>query len=257
MSEPQERINVLGVGISVLNLESATEQIHDALEQGRRGYICVQGAHGVIEAQDNPELLNAFNRSFLTTPDGMPTVLLGRHFFGKRQMERVYGPDLMVKVFNCQENRGTRHFLYGGNEGVAELLREKLLERFPNAQIVGTYCPPFRELTAEEESDLAAQMREAKPDITWIGLSTPKQDLFMQGYIDRLPTTLMIGVGAAFDFHAGLKPTAPHWVQSISMEWLYRLITEPKRLWPRYRSVVPRFLYLIARQMSGIDRYQL
>jgi exopolysaccharide biosynthesis WecB/TagA/CpsF family protein len=171
----------------------------------------------------------------------MPTVW-GGWANGHSEMTRVYGPDLMLEVMRVSAQNGLQHFFYGGKEGVADLLKEKLEERFPGIEIVGTYCPPFRPLTQDESLELENQVREKKPDIIWVGLSTPKQERFMVSHIDKLETKLMIGVGAAFDFHAGLLRQAPSAFQNAGLEWLYRVAMEPKRLWSRYANIVPRFL---------------
>lgn len=248
------RINVLGVGISVINLNTAQLAVFDALARNRKGYICVTGVHGVSEAQNDPEFRDILNRSFLTTPDGMPMVWCGWKE-GRREMDRVYGPDLMLLLFENGVERGVRHFLYGGREGVAEILKEKLEQRCPGAIICGTYTPPFRRLTDEELADLQRQVREAKPDIIWVGLSTPKQERFMAEYLPLLDTKLMVGVGAAFDFHAGMVPQAPRWMQRSGLEWFYRLLKEPKRLWKRYLINNPLFIRRILCQWIGVTRY--
>src|SRR6185503_11239127 len=213
------RVNVLGVGISALNLPMAAQAVDDALREKRKGYICVTGVHGVMEAQQDAELKRIHNRSFLTTPDGMPMVWMGRRQ-GVAHMGRVYGPDLMLEVFRLSEQRGYKQFLYGGNEGVAEAMRVEMKQRFPELQIVGAFEPPFRALTPEEEKQLADQIRTCRPDIMWVGLGSPKQDRFMAEYLPKLDVTLMAGVGAAFNFFTGRVPQAPHWMQRSGLEWL-------------------------------------
>jgi N-acetylglucosaminyldiphosphoundecaprenol N-acetyl-beta-D-mannosaminyltransferase len=252
-----EKIKVLTVNVSVLNLKSAANAVLDSIKARRKGYVCVTGVHGIIEAQDDESFRNILNHASLCTPDGVPLVWVGRAQYGKSEMGRVYGPDLMWELFRISDHQPIRHFFYGGKEGVADLLKDRLLQHFPNAIVAGTYCPPFRPLTANEEVELANQVREARPDIMWIGLSTPKQERFMAAYLDKLDTTLMIGVGAAFDFYAGLVPQAPVWIQKSGLEWLYRLTKEPKRLWNRYSRIVPRFLFLITRQMLASSRSRL
>ncbi len=251
-----DRFNVLGVGISALSLERATKEVLRFLQSGEKGYVCVTGVHGIIESQDDPELRRIFNQSFLTTPDGMPTVWIGRWLYGFSQMTRVYGPDLMLDVFEKTRETGTRHFFYGGTEGVAEELKERMLERFPESQIVGTYCPPFRELNGEEKADLLRQVTESKADVMWIGISTPKQDRFMAEFIDQLPVKLMFGVGAAFDFHTGRVRQAPKWMQRNGLEWAFRLSQEPGRLWMRYITTNPRFVSLFALQVIGWRKFE-
>lgn len=251
-----QRVNVLGVGISVLNLETAVRAVAEAVAQRRKGYICVTGVHGVMEAQDNPEFRRILNQAFLCTPDGMPMVWLGRGS-GHSQMRRVYGPDLMLEICAWSQKSGCRHFFYGGAPEVAELLRDRLVARFPGLQVVGCYTPPFRPLTSEETGALQKQIREARPDIIWVGLSTPKQEKFMAEYLGQLDTTLMIGVGAAFDFHAGRVRQAPRWVQQSGLEWFYRMCAEPRRLAGRYLRNNPRFLVKILGQLFWLKKYPL
>jgi N-acetylglucosaminyldiphosphoundecaprenol N-acetyl-beta-D-mannosaminyltransferase len=161
----------------------------------------------------------------------------------------------MREVFRRKEFAGCTHFLYGGEEHVAEQLRERFTHHYPWARIVGTYTPPFRDLNAEEEESLIARVRELKPDIIWVGISTPKQERFMHRYLHRLDTTLMFGVGAAYDFHTGRIQDAPQWVKTMGMQWLHRLLQDPRRLWKRYLRNNPAFLWHIALQLSGLREY--
>ena len=249
-----ERVNVLGVGISVLNLRTALAAIGEAIRTGRKGYICVTGVHGVMEAQDDARFKQILNGAFLCTPDGMPMVWAGK-LKGHREMSRVYGPDLMLDVCAWSEQSGCRHFFYGGGEGVAELLAQRLKGRFPKLQVVGTYTPPFRPLQPDEEKALQEQIRAARPDILWVGLSTPKQEKFMVEYLPKLDVTLMAGVGAAFDFHSGRVRQAPRWMQRSGLEWLYRLGSEPRRLGRRYLRNNPLFVLKFSAQSLGLKRY--
>lgn len=236
-----------------------TEAIHQSdefLQGGYRGYICVTGVHGVMEAQDDEQFRQIVNSSFLTTPDGMPTVWLGR-LQGLSNMTRVYGPDFMLEMCKISIDRGYKHFLYGGKPGIAEQLKEELTLRFPGLQIVGTYTPPFRQLTPQEEIDLENQLAQAQPDILWCGLSTPKQERFMATYSGRLPVNLMVGVGAAFDINSGNLKDAPKWMKAAGLQWLHRMIKEPRRLATRYLKNNPRFLWLIFLQLTGIHRYSI
>lgn len=244
------RYNVLGVRISALDPALARQAILEAVAQRRKGYVCVTGVHGVMESQDDPALRDIHNRAFLCTPDGMPMVWLG-HRRGHPHVRRVYGPDLMLDLMAV---RGLRHFFYGGAGGVTTVLRQRMEARFPGVQIVGVHEPPFRPLTDAEFADLSRQVAEARPDIMWIGLSTPKQERFMAEHLERLQTTLMIGVGAAFDFHAGRVPQAPRWMQRCGLEWFYRLCREPRRLGPRYLKNNPRFVFYLFCEALGLRR---
>jgi N-acetylglucosaminyldiphosphoundecaprenol N-acetyl-beta-D-mannosaminyltransferase len=253
---PPARVNVLGVGISAINMDQAMTRIGSALRRKEKGYICVTGVHGVSEAQSDEAFRNILNRAFLCTPDGMPLVWVGR-LKGEKQMDRVYGPDLMLALMRISEGEGWRHFFYGGANGTAELLRTRLLARFPKLQITGIYEPPFRPLNDQERQSLAEQIRVARPDVMWIGLSTPKQERFMAENLDGLDVTLMIGVGAAFDFHAGKVKQAPRWMQRSGLEWFYRLCREPKRLWKRYFKNNPLFIARLCCQFTGLKKYPL
>lgn len=251
-----KRVNVLGVGVTVLNVPTAVDALLDAVRQRRKGYVCVSNVHVVVEAQQDPAYKQVLNNAFLVTPDGMPLVWAGR-LAGHREMARVYGPDLMLAVFAATRNSGHTHFLYGGVPGVAEELKLRLESRFPGVRIVGTGCPPFRSLNAAEEEALIAQVGAVRPDFFWTSISTPKQDQFNAAFLSRLETTLMIGVGAAFDFHTGRVAQAPPWVQRLGMEWFYRLCREPRRLWKRYLTVNPIFLGLACCQITGLKKYPL
>lgn len=257
------RVNVLGVGISALTLDSAVEAVLAAVSEKRQGYVTVTGVHGVSECQRDAELRRIHNESLLSTPDGVPLTWMGR-LQGRRpqEMQRVYGPDLMLRLFERGQSSGLLHYLYGGGEGVAPLLAERLAATFPEAQIVGLYTPPFRPLTEDEERQLAAELAALQPHCVWVGLSTPKQERFMAQFLSqyaaKLPKPLvMLGVGAAFDFHAGLKPQAPAWMQRTGLEWFFRLQQEPRRLWRRYLKNNPLFVARAALQLSGLRKYPL
>ena len=250
------RCNVLGIGVHAVNVPLALNAVADAIKTGRKGYVCVTGVHGVMEAQKNVRMRDILNAAFLNVPDGMPMVWMGRAQ-GFRDMRRVYGPEFMMVVCNESASRGWRHFLYGGKPGVAEKLQAFLEKHFPGIQVVGTYTPPFRPLNPEEETELRDRIHAAKPDIVWVGLSTPKQELFMDRYLPVLDTTLMMGVGAAFDVATGGIRDAPGWIKKTGLQWAHRLVQEPKRLWRRYAFIVPSFLFLIFCQALGIKRYSL
>jgi N-acetylglucosaminyldiphosphoundecaprenol N-acetyl-beta-D-mannosaminyltransferase len=244
---PIPRVDVLGVGISAITIDRAVREIGSWIHEDRSHYVCVTGVHGVMESQDDADLMRIHNESGLTTPDGMPMVWAS-HRAGATDVERVYGPDLMLAVCEVASRRGWRSFFYGGKDGVPELLASRLQERFPGLDVAGTYSPPFRELTAEEGEEVVAMINASRPHLVWVGLSTPKQERWMARHIDRLDANALIGVGAAFDIHAGLLPQAPPWMQARGLEWLYRLAKEPRRLWRRYLRNNPRFAARIVRR---------
>ena len=255
-NQARQRANVLGIGVDAIDMRTATENIFAALDANRKGYVCVTGVHGVIESQKSPELKRIINESLLTTPDGMPTVWVGR-LQGHKKMRRVYGPDLMLEICRRSVGKNLSHFFYGGNVGVAEQLADNLAEMFPGIKIAGTYTPPFRPLAAHEETSFRALVRRTKPDIFWVGLSTPKQEKFMAEYIDKLDTKIMLGVGAAFDVHTGKMQDSPDWIKRIGMQWFHRLVQEPNRLGRRYGVIVPTFLYKTLLQFTGAKKYRI
>ena len=241
------RVDVLGVGISVVDMATAVDEITAWIERREQHYVCVTGVHGVMESQRDADLMRIHNASGLTTPDGMPMVWAGRRA-GATGMRRVYGPDLMLALSERAAERGWKSFFYGGKEGVPERLADKLAARFPGFISVGCYSPPFRPLTADEDEAIVERINGLAPDLVWIGLSTPKQERWMDAHVGRLDATVLLGVGAAFDIHAGNLPQAPRWMQANGLEWLYRVIREPRRLWRRYVSIVPRFMFQIVRR---------
>lgn len=248
---PSTRIDVLGVGISAINLPMAVAEIGRWIEQGERHYVCVTGIHGVMESQRDPQLRAIHNASGLTTPDGMPMVWAGK-WAGAPWVSRVYGPDLMLDVLEEAARRGWSSYFYGGADGTPELLAERLRARFPALVVAGAHSPPFRPLTAEEDAAIVAEINATKPDIVWIGLSTPKQERWMAEHVGRIAAAALIGVGAAFDFHAGLVRQAPRWIQRSGLEWAYRLVQEPRRLWRRYARNNPAFVARVLRRRPRI-----
>jgi N-acetylglucosaminyldiphosphoundecaprenol N-acetyl-beta-D-mannosaminyltransferase len=247
-------INVLGVRVSAVNLQSATMLICRAIAERRKGYVCVRDAHGVVRCQKDAGLRTIHNRAFLVTPDGMPLVWALKRA-GHRDSGRVYGPDLMLAVFAAGSSKAMRHFLYGATQDTLDRLRVRLLARFPQAQIAGSFAPPFRDTSKEEEEEIANLINRSGSDVVWVGLSSPKQEFWMARMRDRLDPPMLIGVGAAVDFHAGLKPQAPVLVQRSGLEWVFRLLCEPRRLWRRYAYVVPTFISLSILQRLGVREF--
>lgn len=244
----QKEIGILGIKVSAINLSEAVERLGHMIEQRRQGYVCVTGAHGIIESQDDPELMAIHNNAAMVTPDGMPVVWMCR-WLGATNVSRVYGPDLMLETCDRLRPQGVRHFFYGGGPDIAKSLARRLQDRFPGMVAAGVYCPPFRELTDDELIDACRRIDAAASDIVWVGLSSPKQEYWMARARPHLNAPVMIGVGAAFDFHAGAKRQAPGWMQQNGLEWLFRAATEPRRLGRRYLKIVPRFAILAAAQL--------
>lgn len=242
------RLNVLGVGISITNLYDAITTIFDWVEKSEKHYVCVTGVHGVMECQKDGKLRLIHNNSGLTVPDGMPLVWLSRSR-GFSKIGRVYGPDLMLEVCERSVSKRYKHFLYGGNEGVAEKLRDNFNKMFPGINIVGIYTPPFRPLDKTEEASLINLVNQLSPDFFWVGLSTPKQEKFMAEYLPKLNTKVMLGVGAAFDILSGRIKDAPEWMKNNGLQWLFRLYKEPRRLWKRYLYNNSLFILKIAKQI--------
>lgn len=252
---PIPTFSVLGVKTHAINMDMAIQAFQHAIEAKLKVYSHALGVAGVMEAHRNPYLRDVLNACYLNTPDGMPLVWLGRHF-GFADIDRVYGPDLLREVCRYSADKGWRHFFYGAGPGVAPLLQQKMEEQFPGIQVVGTYTPPFRDLTEPELAALCKQVDEARPDIFWISLSTPRQIYFMREHLDRIHAHVLCAVGYAFDVNAGLKREAPLWIRRSGFQWLHRLIKEP-RLWRRYFRDNPRFVFEIARQLFGWRSFPL
>lgn len=248
MKTPLKTISVLGVGVSAMSLSEAVDRLTTMIEDRHPGYICVTGAHGVIEAQDDPALLKIHNEAAMVTPDGMPVVWMCR-WLGAPNVTRVYGPDLLLETCERLQSRDIRHYFYGGGPGIAERLSQRLVEKFPEMVVANVYCPPFRELSDDELIETCKRINASAADIVWVGLSSPKQEYWMARARAYLTAPVLVGIGAAFDFHSGEKRQAPRWMQRSGFEWLFRALTEPRRLGRRYLKTVPRFAFLAARQL--------
>ena len=220
------------------------------IEAKKKNYVCVTPAHSVMDCFQDHALYPLFNQSGMTTPDGMSLAWLLK-LKGYNFVERVAGSDLMRDVVEYSVQKGWKHYFYGGTPGTPEKLRQHFTSLYPEIQIVGTYSPPFRNLTLQEEQEIINQINATQPDIVWVGISSPKQERWMAKHIDDLSASVLVGVGAAFDFLSGQKKRAPLWMQKIGLEWFFRFITEPKRLWPRYRFY-PLFVALSLMQLLGI-----
>jgi N-acetylglucosaminyldiphosphoundecaprenol N-acetyl-beta-D-mannosaminyltransferase len=215
-------------------------------------YVAVTGMHGVTEARNDSRFRNVLNSADLVVPDGMPLVWLGR--LRRHPIKRrVYGPELM-ETFCSQTGSRYRHFFYGGAPGVAGDLAQSLEKRF-GITVSGTYTPPFRPLTQEEETEVAAKVVEAAPDVLWVGLSTPKQEQWMYEHRNVLQVPVMLGVGAAFDLNSGKLQQAPSWMRENGLEWLFRLLVEPKRLWKRYLVAIPGSLWSVSLELLHLRKF--
>lgn len=250
-AEHGPRFDVLGVPVSVTTLADASARIHKWAQDDLGRFICIRDVHGIMQAYDDPELAELHQDAAMVTPDGMPLVWLGKR--AGLPVERTCGPDLIDRVMADSANSGLRHYLYGGKPGVADQLRKVFEGSYEGVQIVGTSTPPFRDLTDQELAELAEHLRTQCADVVWIGLSTPKQEFLMRRLAPLVPATL-IGVGAAFDFHTGHVRRAPRWMQRTGLEFLFRFVNEPKRLWRRYLVMAPRFVLLILSELSRQPR---
>jgi N-acetylglucosaminyldiphosphoundecaprenol N-acetyl-beta-D-mannosaminyltransferase len=246
--------NLLGIRVHVVNIPEVLRQIDLVIKNKEKGYITVTGVHGIMESQRNDLIRAVHNHSFLTVPDGMPLVYIGR-MKGHSAISRCYGPDLMKAVMKASVSGEYTHYFLGGNEGVANDLKKNMEKTYPGIKIVGTYTPPFRPMNKQEKNELIAILKELKPHIVWVGLSTPKQELFMREYLSLLDTNVMIGVGAAFDIHTGRLSSAPPLMQKLALEWLYRLIKEPSRLWRRYLINNPLFIWNFLLQHLNLKKF--
>jgi N-acetylglucosaminyldiphosphoundecaprenol N-acetyl-beta-D-mannosaminyltransferase len=245
------RVDVLGVGISAVSLAGATDRIMGWVRTGEHHYVCVTNVHTVMECQRDAELRRIHNVSGMTTPDGMPLVWCAKRA-GAADVTRVYGPDLMLSLSKPLAAAGASVFLYGTTLRTLELLSARLLADFPGLRIAGTYAPPFRPLTPAEDADVVKLINDSGADVVWVGLGAVKQEYWMAQHIDVLSAPVLIGVGAAFDFHAGVIKQAPLWMQRHGLEWVYRLCREPRRLWRRYLRTNPAFVAGILRRQPKI-----
>lgn len=234
---------ILGVNIAVTNMAQTVQYIENNLEELRGKYICVSNVHTTIMAHDNPAYRNVQNSAAIALPDGKPLSVVSRKR-GYTEAERVTGPDLMGELF-AREN-GLKHFFYGDKEETLQILQQKLKEKYPDIQITGMISPPFRSLSQEEEKAYIQQINDSGADIIWIGLGAPKQENWMYEHQGMLHG-VMIGVGAGFSYHAGLIKRAPKWMQRMSLEWFYRLMQDPVRLFKRYFTTNLKFMLLEAK----------
>ena len=244
-------VDVVGVPLSLTDYDQTLDWIDAMVARGERGYVCVCNVHTVMASGEDPALRAALDSSSLNVPDGQPLVwainALGHH----QLRDRVYGPELMSRACAHAAQSGQRFYLYGGrNQGALVQLALNLRQRYPGVKIVGGYSPPHRPLTLEERAAVADEINHSRADVVWVGIGVPKQEKWMAQMRPMLETPVLVGVGAAFDFHAGLVPQAPPWMQQAGLEWAYRLTREPRRLWRRYLRYNPRFVGAFALQLN-------
>jgi N-acetylglucosaminyldiphosphoundecaprenol N-acetyl-beta-D-mannosaminyltransferase len=250
------RVNILGVGVNALTLDQTVEQMLVYIDRREQVYVVVCPVYTVMICQTSDDFRRVINQAAIITPDGMPLVYLCQAL-GYPDTTRVYGPDLMLAFSQRAADCGCTNFYYGAAPGTPEMVADKLQRRYPGLKIAGTYSPPFRDLTPEEEDEVVTRINAANPDIVWVGIGSYKQEMWMHRFRSRLNAPVLIGVGAAFDFHAGIKKQAPLWMQRNALEWLYRLLQEPARLWQRYIVNNPLFILLVFLQMTGLVRFPL
>jgi N-acetylglucosaminyldiphosphoundecaprenol N-acetyl-beta-D-mannosaminyltransferase len=250
---PLARLEVLGVQVSAADMAIAIGEIGRWIRAGYRGYVTLTGVHGIMESVRDAEIRRVHNLAGLVLPDGTPLVWMLRHG-GFAFAACVRGSDLMSALFDHSQQTGYRHFLYGAAPQTLELLEGNLRRKFPAAAIVGAHAPPFRPIGADEDESVIAAINASGAQIIWVGLSTPKQELWMARHRHRLSAPALIGVGAAFDFHAGIVRQAPRWLHGSGLEWVFRVAMEPRRLGRRYLRNNPAFLLRVAAERLGFGR---
>ena len=236
---------ILGVNIAVTDMDKTINDIRDNLEKWRGQYICISNVHTTVMAHDNPDYREVQNGAVIALPDGGPLSSYSRSE-GKKDAKRVTGPDLMKEILIRSKEYGWRHCFYGSTQKTLDMLKSKIEEEYPGAVIVGMISPPYRDLTPEEDAEYIRMINEARPDFVWVGLGAPKQEIWMAAHKDKI-NGLMLGVGAAFDYESGNLKRAPLWMQKCNLEWLYRFLQEPRRLFKRYFITNIKFLWLTRR----------
>lgn len=227
-------IDILGMHVDMVQIDNVAKIMEGWIANRSFGnYIVISNINDVAVSKKDIKVREAVNCSSLSVPDGISLVILAR-IYGYRLKRRVYGPDLIFEFLEGSYDKGYSHFFYGSTPQTLDLLIKKLNLKFPNLKIAGFYSPPFRPLTEKEDSEIVEMINKSSPDVLWVGLGCPKQQLWMYEHKDKLKVPVMVGIGAAFDFLAGVKPQAPKFIRDRGFEWLFRLITEPKRLWRRY-----------------------
>ncbi len=244
-----QETSILGVNIAVANIDEILKFLSENMKEVSGNYICVSNVHTTVLSYEDSDYKKVQNNALLRLPDGAPLSSVARKK-GFNEAKRVTGPDLMQKIFESSDSSGYRHYFYGSTEKTLEKLRDKLQEKYPNINIVGMYSPPFRTLTEEEDNEIIKNINNTEADIVWVGLGAPKQEIWMNNHKNKIKG-LMIGVGAGFDYHAGNIKRAPKWMQKCSLEWLYRLLQDPKRLFKRYFRTNTKFIKLVHKELKN------
>jgi N-acetylglucosaminyldiphosphoundecaprenol N-acetyl-beta-D-mannosaminyltransferase len=251
-----DKVNILGIGISRLNMEGVKKEIGQYIVRGGCHYVLASNVHTLMMSQTDNDYRKINNESDISLPDGKPLVWAAR-LLGEARIQRICGRDLMTAL--CQESlkNGYSHFFYGARENVLELLLEKLRNKHGGLKIAGYYSPPFRPLSKEEDDRVVNMINDSQADLVWIGLGAPKQEKWIAEHLGKIKAPVMLAVGAAFDFHAGNVRQAPAWIQEAGLEWLFRFWLEPRRLWKRYLLNNPRFLYLVFCQALRLRKFRV
>lgn len=247
-----ERCSILRTNINVTNLDEVIQILDDSVEEQRGDYICVANVHTTVMAFRDEAYRKIQNESWMTLPDGKPLSMVSKRR-GYENAGRVPGPDLMPKVFELSRERGYRHFFYGSTEKTLAKLREKIEKKYPYLKIAGMYSPPFREVSEKEDKEIIHRINDSKPDFVWVALGAPKQEIWMAEHKNKI-NAVMIGVGAAFDFEAGTVKRAPRWMQELCLEWLHRIMQDPKRLLPRYIDTNATFLWNVYKENKKVNK---
>lgn len=242
-----EKVDILGTEISAVSLKSSVLAIEEMIARKQTGYICVCPVSSIVKANEDEEFRDILKKSLLATPDGKPVswYMKSRGF---KRVTRVCGRDLMRQIFLISRKKRYKHFFFGGTETTLSKLKNNLLKEFPWLDICGMYAPPFREKGEKENDEVISRIILSKPDIVWVGLGSPKQEKWMACNSYRINGAVSIGVGAVFNFYAGIVKSAPVWIQNIGFEWFFRLLCEPKRLWKRYLYGNTKFIYLVLKE---------
>jgi N-acetylglucosaminyldiphosphoundecaprenol N-acetyl-beta-D-mannosaminyltransferase len=228
-----KKTRIINSKICCVGLKMALLHIEQAINVKESGYICFSNVHTVVTGKTDERFGRVTNQATMALPDGMPLVWLAR-LRGCKEVGKCSGPDVMTELLKLSVKKGYTNFFYGSTDDNLQILQKKLSEDFPGLKIAGAYAPPFRALTAQEDQAIIKMINAVNPDIIWVGLGAPKQEIWMYEHVKQIKSSVMLGVGAAFNFHAGTVKRAPRWMQNIGLEWFFRLTKEPSKLWKRY-----------------------